>query len=211
MQQVGSHADGVVAVKIFVSGATGVIGRRTIPHLIAAGHEVTAMARSPAKADALKKIGARPAIADLFDTPALREAVAGHEAVINVATRIPSFSSLGAFLPGAWAENDRVRKIGSANLVDASLAGGVRVFAQESFAPAYPDCGDRWIDETVALEPARYNRTLVDAERSAQRFTERVGTGIVLRFGAFYGPDAAQIASLIQWIRRGWAPIPAVY
>jgi nucleoside-diphosphate-sugar epimerase len=80
---------------------------------------------------------------------------------------------------------------------------------QESFAPAYPDCGDRWIDETVALEPARYNQTLIDAERSAQRFMEGGATGIVLRFGAFYGPDATQLTNLIQSIRRGFAPIPA--
>jgi uncharacterized protein YbjT (DUF2867 family) len=74
-------------VKIFFSGATGVIGRRAIPHLIAAGHEITAVARSPAKADALKKIGARPAIADLFDNPALREAVARPSRGANASVR----------------------------------------------------------------------------------------------------------------------------
>jgi len=194
-------------VKIFVSGATGVVGRRAVPQLLELGHDITGMARSAAKADALRKAGARPTTADLFEKPTLREAVAGHEAVINLATHMPSLN-LSAFLPGAWAENDRVRSVGSANLAEAAIAGGVRVFVQESFAPAYPDCGDRWIDETVALEPARYNRTLVDAERSAQRFTERGGTGIVLRFGAFYGPDANQITNLIQSIRGGWAPIP---
>jgi nucleoside-diphosphate-sugar epimerase len=194
-------------VKIFISGATGVIGRRVVPQLLALGHDITGTVRSPAKADALRKAGARPATANLFDKPALRDAVAGHEAVVNLATHMPSLD-LRAFLPGAWAENDRVRKLGSDNLVDASIAVGVRLFVQESFAPAYPDCGEQWIDETVALEPARYNRTLVDAERSAQRFTECGGTGIVLRFGAFYGPDATQITNLIQSVRRGWAPMP---
>jgi nucleoside-diphosphate-sugar epimerase len=195
-------------VKIFFSGATGVIGRRAVPQLLALGHDVTAMARSPMKADEISKVGTRPAIADLFDKAGLHGVIAGHDAVINLATHMPSFSNLAAFLPGAWAENDRVRKLGSVNLVEASIARGVRLFIQESFAPAYPDCGDRWIDETVPLLPARYNRTVIDAERSAQHFTERGGTGIVLRFGAFYGPDATQITNLIQSIRRGWAPIP---
>jgi len=204
---VAEPQDGTPAVKIFVSGATGVIGRRAVPQLRAIGHDVTAMARSPAKADALRKLGARPVTTDLFDKPALFEAVAGHETVINLATHMPSLN-LSAFMPGAWAENDRVRKLGSANLVDASIAGGVRLFVQESFAPAYPDCGDRWIDETVAIEPARYNRTILDAERSAHRFTRYGGTGIVLRFGAFYGPDATQLADLIRSIRKGWVPIP---
>ena len=79
---------------------------------------------------------------------------------------------------------------------------------QESFAPVYPDCGDRFIDETVAISPVRYNRTVADAEASALRFCETGRTGIVLRFGSFYGPDAAQTIDLIRSIKKGWAPIP---
>ncbi len=121
-------------MKIFVNGATGVVGRRAVPQLLELGHDITGMARSAAKADALRKAGARPTTADLFEKPTLREAVAGHEAVINLATHMPSLN-LSAFLPGAWAENDRVRSVGSANLAEAAIAGGVRVFVQESFAP----------------------------------------------------------------------------
>jgi nucleoside-diphosphate-sugar epimerase len=145
-------------------------------------------------------------MADLFDKPALRDVVAGHEAVINLGHHMPSLD-LRAFLPGAWAENDRVRKLGSDNLVGASIAVGVRLFVQGSFAPAYPDCGEQWIDETVALEPARYITERLSM-LSARRNTECGGTGIVLRFGAFYGPDATQITNLIQSVRKGWAPMP---
>jgi nucleoside-diphosphate-sugar epimerase len=112
------------------------------------------------------------------------------------------------FLPWGWRENDRLRRRGSATLVDAALAAGVRHFVQESFAPVYPDCGDRWIDETVPTEPVRYNRTVADAEASATRFSERGGRGVVLRFGAFYGPDAFQTVAMTQAVRRGWAPMP---
>jgi nucleoside-diphosphate-sugar epimerase len=194
-------------MKIFVSGATGVVGRRLIPRLVASGHDVTAIARTPGKAHVLLRAGARPLTVDLFDHARLAEAVAGHDTVINVATHIPPLS-LAMLWPAAWAENDRIRKIGSANLVDAAIAGGAQRFVQESFAPVYPDCGDRWIDETVPIEPVRYNRTVVDAERAAQRFTEQGGAGVVLRFGAFYGPDATHLPDLIRSVRKGWAPIP---
>ena len=63
-------------------------------------------------------------------------------------------------------------------------------FVQESFAPIYADNGDGWIDETAPVKAARYNRTTLDAERSADRFTAGGGTGVALRFGWFYGPDA---------------------
>jgi nucleoside-diphosphate-sugar epimerase len=110
----------------------------------------------------------------------------------------------------SWAENDRIRRTGSANLVDAALAAGVKRFVQESFAPAYPDCADRWIDEAMPLQPVAYNRTLLDAEGSAARFTaeSRGGAGVVLRFGAFYGPDSRVLIDMVRILRRGWAPLP---
>ena len=61
------------------------------------------------------------------------------------------------FLPWAWRENDRLRRVASATLVDAAISVGVMRFVQESFAPVYPDCGDRWIDETERIAPVRYN------------------------------------------------------
>src|SRR5581483_1808525 len=93
-------------------------------------------------------------------------------------------SSLAALRPGAWAENDRIRKLGSETLARAATAAGVGVLIQESFAPVYPD-------------------------RAAHGFSARGGRGIVLRFGAFYGPDAWQVAELIRFIRKGWVPLPA--
>src|SRR5262249_62311737 len=108
------------------------------------------------------------------------------------------------FLPGAWAENDRIRRVASANLVDAAIAGGATRFIQESFAPAYPDRGEAWIDERTPLAPVRLNRSLVDAERAAQRFSGGARTGIVLRFAAFYGPDSWFTRDLIRYVRRGF-------
>ena len=194
-------------MRIFVTGASGVIGSRVVPALLTAGHQVTAVMRSAGAGAALAQRGATVRSGDLFAPAELRAAVAGHDAVINLATHMPPMT-VRMFLPGAWRENDRIRRIGSANLVDAALAAGATRFIQESFAPIYPDSGDAWIDESVPLRPVRYNRTIIDAEASARRFTDRGGgAGIVLRFAAFYGPDAGQLGVMAALVRRGWMPL----
>lgn len=194
-------------MKVFVAGATGVVGRRTVPLLVQAGHQVTAVARTPEKAAAMERSGARPVAVDLFDAEEVRRAVAGHGAVVNLATHIPR-TYTRMMLPGAWRENDRIRREASAILVDAALAGGVPRLVQESFAPMYPDRGDEWIDETVPPRPVRYNRSTLDAERSATRFAQAGGSGVILRFAAFYGPDASHVPDLIRFVKRGMAPLP---
>jgi 2-alkyl-3-oxoalkanoate reductase len=195
-------------MKVFVTGATGVIGRRAVPLLVAAGHAVTAVERSCVGAAHIAHVGAQPIELDLFDARAVRAAVAGHEAVINLATHMPE-TTLKMLLPGAWTENDRLRSEGARNIAEAALAGGAQRLIQESFAPVYPDCGERWIDERVPIAPARYNRTVADAERAAERFTQAGRSGIVLRFAAFYGPDAMQFSDLTRALRLGIAPLPS--
>jgi 2-alkyl-3-oxoalkanoate reductase len=162
-------------MQIFVTGATGVIGRRVMPLLVAAGHQVTAVGRTPDKCAALERLGTDAVQVDLFAADAVRRAVAGHTVVINLTTHIPSSTTM--LLPGAWRANDRIRREASAILVDAAIAGGAERFIQESFAPIYPACGDQWIDERTPIQPARYNRTVVDAERSAERFTQSGARG----------------------------------
>jgi nucleoside-diphosphate-sugar epimerase len=194
-------------MRIFVVGATGAVGRRLVPLLLAEGHEVTAIGRSAEKRAALAGAGATPVEVSLFDREALARAVAGHQAVINVATRIPP-SVARVMLPGAWRENDRVRREGAANLAHAARSAGVERLIQESFAPIYLDGGDRWLNESSPQEPVRYNRTVLDAERAAREFTAAGGVGIVLRFAAFYAADAFQVRDAVRLIRRGWAPLP---
>jgi nucleoside-diphosphate-sugar epimerase len=195
-------------MKVFVTGATGVIGRRAVPLLVAAGHAVTAVERSCVGAAHIAHVGAQPIELDLFDARAVRAAVAGHEAVINLATHMPE-TTLKMLLPGAWAQNDRLRSEGARNIAEAALAGGAKRLIQESFAPVYPDRGERWIDERVPIAPERYNRTVTDAERAAERFTQAGRDGIVLRFAAFYGPDAMQLTDLVRALRLGIAPLPS--
>lgn len=192
-------------MRIFVTGATGVIGRRVVPQLVAAGHEVTAIGRTPEKRQRLVALGATAADVDLFDPRALRRSIPGHDVVVNLATKIPPSSR--AFLPGAWRENDRIRRVASHNLVEAALVTGVQRFVQESFAPIYRDSGDVWIDERTPVKPARYNAGVLEAEAATERFTRAGRTGVVLRFALFYGADSGYTIDTIRSVRKGWAPV----
>jgi nucleoside-diphosphate-sugar epimerase len=194
-------------VRIFVTGGSGVVGRRFIPLAVAAGHNVTAVGRTLSRRDFLGRLGAASVAVDLFAPTAVRRALAGHDIVVNLATHIPP-STLRMFVPGAWWENDRLRRRASAVLADGALAVGVSRFIQESFAPIYADHRYEWIDESCTVSPVRYNRSVLDAEHSAERFTLAGRTGVVLRFAFFYGPDAYQTMDSMALARLGWAPIP---
>ena len=194
-------------MRIFITGATGVIGRRLVPRLVAGGHQVSAVARTPAKHHELERLGARPVPVDLFDGTSIAQSLAGHETAINLATHIPH-SIARTLLPGAWRENDRLRRVTSSLLVYAAIAHGVTGVIQESFAPVYAAQGDAWITEESPLQPVRYNRTVLDAERAAERFARSGGVGIVLRFAGFYGPDSTQLGDMLQSVRRRMLPLP---
>lgn len=202
----------MAAQSIFLTGATGVIGRRVVPQLVAAGHRVTAVGRSDAKRAALVRAGARPIDTDLFDADAARRAVAGHDTVINLATHIPPSSK--SFLPGAWRENSRIRREVSANLSAALLATGGTRLIQESFAPVYADAGNRWIDESGDVRVVRYNRALLDSESAADRLSAAGKCGVILRFSYFYGSDSDFTRDAVRFVLRGRAPAfgsPAAY
>ena len=186
-------------MKVFVAGATGVLGRRAVLELVRAGHEVTGVARSEEKAALVRSLGATPVrLDDLFDADAVRAAVAGHEAVVNLATHVPSPSS--AARPGSWAEHERIRDEGARNLVDAANAAGASVYVQESLAFVYEDGGDAWLDESTPLVAGR----VADAVRAAEAHTARFhGRGVVLRFGEFYSHDSSHTDAAVRLARRG--------
>jgi nucleoside-diphosphate-sugar epimerase len=189
-------------MRVFVTGATGVAGRRAVVRLVAAGHEVTGVARSEEKAAQLRAVGAAPVRVSLFDTDALREAMAGHDAVVNLATKIPPVRD--ASRASAWEENNRIRLEGSGALVDAAIAAGVGVFVQESLAFLYDDHGAEWIDAASApLASSPFTAPVRAAEENVARFTATGGRGVVLRFGFFYAPDSEQTRSAVRLAQRG--------
>ena len=167
---------------VFVTGATGVLGRATIPQLLASGYTVRALARSEENDAAIRALGAEPVRADLFDPDWLREAVAGADAVLHLATRIPPSSDMRR--RSAWAENDRIRAEGTKNLVDAALEAGVGVFVYPSFAFVYPDSGDVWIEAaSTSIDPTDILHSTIAAERAVARFAEGGRRGVSLRLG----------------------------
>jgi nucleoside-diphosphate-sugar epimerase len=186
--------------KIFVAGATGVLGWRAVDRLVQAGNTVTGVARTPEKAARLRALGAGAVEVDVFDADAIGGAVEGSEIVCNLATHIPRASK--ARKDSAWLDNDRIRREASRNLVDAAIATGATRYIQESITFIYAAAGDAWIDEDTATEVPLYTRSVVDAEAQAQRFTEAGGIGVVLRFGLFYGPDSHHTIDAVRLARR---------
>ncbi|MEV4577728.1 NAD(P)-dependent oxidoreductase [Nonomuraea jabiensis] len=188
-------------MRVFITGGTGAIGRHTVPALLAAGHTVTALARTPEKAAALAGQGAAPVTVSLFDREALASAFAGHDAVVNLASAIPPMSKFMS--AGAQRQNNRVRVEGSAAVVDAALAAGVGRLVQESVSMVYRDQGARWIDEDAPVDHYPMTRGNFAAESSAHRFgREGGGAGVVLRFGWFYGRGAAHSEQMYAQARR---------
>jgi nucleoside-diphosphate-sugar epimerase len=186
-------------MRVFVTGGTGAIGRFVLPELVAAGHDVTALARSADKARQVEAAGARPVEVSLFDSGALQAAFAGHDAVLNLATAIPPARSMAK--PSAWEMNNRIRTEGSAAVVDAAIAAGVGRLVQESITFPYPDCGDAWITEDTPWEPTPALTSVATAEANAARFGEH-GDAVVLRFSAFYGPGSEQTDLVLRLARR---------
>lgn len=103
---------------MFVTGGTGVLGRRAVRLLVADGLDVTVLARSPDKAAQITQAGATPAAVSLFDQSALASAMAGHDVVLNLATHIPDLAQMAR--PSAWNENNQIRTAGSLAVVSAA-------------------------------------------------------------------------------------------
>ena len=186
---------------VFVTGATGVLGRRVVPALVAAGHTVTAIARSEAKADAVRAAGATPVGVDLFDRAAMRTAIDGHDCVAHLATNIPTGAS--ALRRSGWRINDSLRREAATAIAEVVVDAGVSRYIQESITFPYIDGGDDWIDEDRERTYYWATESTVVAEAAAASVTTAGGTGIVLRFAMFMAPDSAHMRSIFDAAKRG--------
>jgi nucleoside-diphosphate-sugar epimerase len=187
-------------MNVFLTGATGAIGPATIRALRSAGHEVRAVARGDEKARQVRALGAEPVAVDLFDPASVKEAVAGSEAVLHLATNVPPVSR--AARKSAWATHNALRTTATEHLTRAALDAGARMFVKESVTFVYPDKGDDWIDEDVpADESIGLLRPTLEGERLALRFGGEGRTAVVLRFGLFYGPDTRHTEEALRMAR----------
>jgi nucleoside-diphosphate-sugar epimerase len=154
-------------MRVFVAGASGVIGVRLLPLLVGEGHAVAGMTRSPEKVELVRRLGALPVVCDVFDRQALREAMVefGLEAVVSELTDLPDDrEQLHAF----EAANDRMRREGTRNLLDAAAGAKAPRFLAQSIAWRLP--GER------GAAVAELERMVLEAG------------GVVLRYGQLYGP-----------------------
>ena len=179
-------------MKIFVAGGTGVIGRPLIARLLAKGHTIVVLTRSPEEAPALVKRGIEPAVADVFDTDAVKAAVsrAQPEVVIEQLTALPRTYTRES-MTAAAPFNTRIRLEGGANVLAAAQAASVRRYLRQSiatFAVAGPGLADEETPLAFDASPAVAAEARTYAEQEHRLLGSPDIEGIALRYGFFYGP-----------------------
>lgn len=202
-------------MKVLVAGATGVLGRNLVPKLIAAGHEVAGTTRTPSRERALRRAGATPFVVDVLDPEAVARAVASFEpeAIVHEATALSSVDVRN--FERSFALTNRLRTEGTDHLLAAGRAVGVRRFVAQSFA-GWPFARSgplvKTEEDPLDPEPIAPMRTTLAALRHLEAavlgadWTE----GIVLRYGALYGPGTSLSADggeMTDMIRRRFFPI----
>jgi nucleoside-diphosphate-sugar epimerase len=197
-------------MRVFVAGGTGALGRRLVPQLVERGHEVTATTRSAGKSDVLRALGAHPVVVDGLDGAAVGQAVADAQpdAIVHQMTAIAAAADLRRF--DRWfATTNQLRTAGTRHLLAAAQASGVRTFVAQSYTgwnnsrtggPVKSE------DDPLDPEPAKAQRESMAAIRFLERaVTEAPLTGVVLRYGNFYGPGASE--SMVDMVRARKMPI----
>jgi nucleoside-diphosphate-sugar epimerase len=211
-------------MRVFLAGASGAIGRRLVPLLLRAQHEVLGTARSREKADKLERAGIKAAVLDVFDREAVIDSIraARAEIIIHQLTDLPQRLDAEQ-LRAAYPRNARIRVEGTRNLLAAARAASARRFIVQSIAFAYAPGGEPH-PETDPLnlnDPVRAVTVKGAADMEQQVLGEPGLDGIVLRYGLLYGPgtwhetpdrkpalhvDAAAQAALLA-VTRGHAGI----
>lgn len=195
-------------MRIFIVGATGVLGRTLIPLLREQGHTVRALVRDRAKLFA--DVGMETMVGDLLDASIesqLPTMLNGCNAAVHIATAIPRNPAA----PAAWQTNNRLRTEGTRRLLDAALAAGVSRYIQQSIVMAYADGDDRWLDESAPFDttPARASVALpvMTMEAMIREVAASQLQWCILRGGAFVGPGTAQ-ENLITQLLVGQVVVP---
>jgi nucleoside-diphosphate-sugar epimerase len=204
-------------MKVFVAGASGVIGRPLVRQLVEGGHEVTGMTSREAGRAAIEAAGATAVVCDALDAGAARDAVAAAapEVIVNELTKLPRDYDPRRLDASFYEPTSRIRTEGGGNLIEAALAAGVRRFVTQSIAFLYAREGPMVVDEdarpaTDAPPPfGDAVRAVVSHERAA---LDADGVeSLVLRYGWFYGPGTyyASDGSIAAMVRKRRFPIPS--
>ena len=204
-------------MNVFVAGASGALGRQLVPQLVAAGHDVVGMTRSPAKTDMLRALGARPVVADALDPDAVARAVAETEPEVIVHELTALSGDMDLKHAETFAMNNRLRTEGTDHLLAAGRAVGVHRFIAQSTASftTYVRTGGpvKSEDDPLDPDPPATMRPNLDAIRYLEDAVTGLdgAEGLVLRYGVFYGPgtgiSAGPEASVTKAIRKRQFPI----
>jgi nucleoside-diphosphate-sugar epimerase len=197
-------------MRVFVAGATGVVGERLLPRLATLGHEVVASTRSEGKAARLATLGAQPVVMDGLDAMAVGEAIARAEpdVVIHQMTALAG-ATYGRNFDATFATTNLLRTAGTDHLLTAATAAGARMFIAQSYA-GWPGARTgttvKTEDDPLDDSPPSDQRETLAAIRHLERTVSAAPlTGIVLRYGSLYGPGASDV--LCDPIRRRRIPV----
>jgi nucleoside-diphosphate-sugar epimerase len=197
-------------MRIFLAGGSGALGRRLIPRLISAGHQVTATTRSPAKNDLLRDIGAEPVVVNGMDGAAVGEAVARAEpeVIVHQMTALAGAPDMRRF--DRWfAATNALRTRGTEHLLAAARGAGVRRFVAQSYT-SWTNAREGGPVKTeldpLDPDPPRSQRETLEAIRFLESAVLGAPLdGVVLRYGNFYGPGASE--SLVELVRKRRVPV----
>jgi len=197
-------------MRVFVTGATGALGRHLVPGLVAAGHHVTATTRAPGRVAQLRAAGAEPVVVDGLDREALIAAVRAAAAEV-VVHQMTALASMGAprHLDREFAATNELRTRGTDNLLAAAAGAGVRRVIAQSFT-GWPNerSGDpvKTEDDPLDARPVPSAARTLEAIRHVEAAVPAgVPEGIVLRYGSFYGPGAS--GALLDAVRKRQLPV----
>ena len=198
-------------MRVFVTGATGALGRHLVPGLVAAGHEVTATTRTPGKVAQLRAAGAEPVVVDGLDREAVIAAVraATPEVIVHQMTALAGLRSLRN-PDKAFAATNELRTRGTDNLLAAAQRAGTRRVIAQGYAGAGPDkpsgAALKTDDDLLDWRPIPSAARMVAAIRHVDKTVPlEAPEGIVLRYGTFYGPGASDV--LLDAVRKRQVPV----
>lgn len=201
-------------MRVLVAGATGAMGKELLPRLVDAGHEVFAMVRSESGKAAVTRMGAAPVIADALDRAQVGKAVrrANPEVIVNQLTAIGHIDT--RHFERSFAATDRLRIEGTDNLLAAARDTGVRRFiAQSNGAFTYARTGGPVKTEEDPLDrsPVAQMASMIAAVEYMEKAVLGADgiEGIVLRYGAFYGPGTSMApgSEQLEMIRKRKFPV----
>jgi 2-alkyl-3-oxoalkanoate reductase len=197
-------------MRVFVTGATGALGRHLVPGLVAAGHEVTATTRTPGKVAQLREAGAEPVVVDGLDREAVIAAVltAAPEVIVHEMTALADMRSLRN-PDRQFAATNELRTRGTDNLLAAAAQAGTRRVIAQGYAGAGPDRRSGPLKTEEDPPDWRLIRSAVQGPAAIAYVEQTVPAaapeGIVLRYGGFYGPGATDL--LLEMLRKRQVPV----